>query len=107
VDPLAFSDAFLTRFEDLVADSNLDGIWADNRFAYRLSGPSAHSQCAIFGERIVVIGDSPQVLDLTEFALPICHLNRSGIELLRFGRNTVEVCVALNQRDKLVRLSNC
>jgi hypothetical protein len=99
-----FANAFLGRFEELVADPVRHGIWPDNRFAFRLSGPHPYSNCVVFGERISVIGEKAEVIDLAGFALPITHLNRSGIELLRFARNAVEVCLALNQRDKLGRI---
>jgi hypothetical protein len=93
IDLGAFADAFIDEFERMSADREKHQIWRDNVAAFRHWGAASYSNCVIFGEKLRIIGPVAEVLEIDGFALPVTQLGRSGIELLRFARNAVQVAL--------------
>jgi hypothetical protein len=104
VDKEAFADAFIDEFERLVSNRELHGIWKNNGSAFRRTGPNSYSNCIIFAEMVKVVGSSPEVLEITDFAVPITQVCGTGMELLQFARNSVQVAIQLELENKLERI---
>jgi hypothetical protein len=103
VDAVKFIDEFLAEFGRLVGDAERHYVWRNNLVVYQVVPNQLCSRCVVFGKTLLVFGAIPEPAALEEpaAALPIGQLARSGIELVQFARNAVEVIVALKQLNKL------
>jgi hypothetical protein len=104
VDGEEFVGEFTGQLEALVRKRELHGIWRNNTAAFRESGVCEYSNCVVFEEKISVIGITPELRELKGFALPVTQLARSGIEILRFARNAVQVAIQLGCENALDRI---
>jgi hypothetical protein len=103
VDAVQFVGEFLAEFGRLVGDPEKHRVWRDNPVVYQVAPNQPCSRCIVFGGTLLIFGATPEPAALQEaaMALPIGQLARSGIELVQFARNAVEVIVALKQLNQL------
>jgi hypothetical protein len=99
-----FVESFVSEFERSVSDIDKHGIWKNNTAAYLVAKGELCTSCVIFGEKLLVIGTKESESPLAGLALPMDQLARSGIELVRFTRNVIEVIIALGAVAQLVRV---
>jgi hypothetical protein len=100
-----FVDRFLDEFERSVSDIGKHGIWGNNTAAYLVAEGAVCTYCVVFGKQeLLVVGQTAATSPFAGLALPIDQLARSGIELVRFARNVVQVIFALGQLQILGRV---
>ena len=106
VDPAVFIDTYIDKFETLLADDERHGIWKNNMIAFTMSQPYDFSKVIIFDNPVIAVGEEPRRLHLKPgtFVLPLCELDRSGIELVKCVRNCVILTKVFNHPSKLDRV---
>jgi hypothetical protein len=103
VDKGEFVDQFVAEFERQIGDIERHGVWKTNSVVHQVAPHQMCSRCVVFSETLLVFGATREPVELPALApaLPISQLARSGIELVQFARNAVEVVIALGQPEKL------
>jgi hypothetical protein len=104
VNSVEFIDRFLNELDVWVRDNDKHRVWRDNTTAFPVGKMEVCRGCVVFGEADLVIATHAMESPCAGAALPMQQLARSGIELLRFVRNAVDVICALGQFEQLDRV---
>jgi hypothetical protein len=104
VDAPGLIDLFLEQLDAWVRDRARHGVWKDNPSAYPVAAGEPCRDCVVFGARALAVSAGPMDSPFDGIALPMQHLARSGIELVRLVRNTVAVAIAVGQIETLEKV---